>query len=109
MFRRISGSSSMTNIFFMIFLKSGKPHRHGRACAEFAFNLHLPAVQIGTAFHEQQAEPSAGSRSYVAAAMKGFEQLLLIFLWNANPLVTNHAHRFRRLAFNNEMHGRSSL
>jgi hypothetical protein len=81
----------MTNKFFL-FLESGKPHRYRRAFAEFAYNMHLPAVEVGAAFHEQQTKSCARTGPYVAAAMKGLEKLLLIFLRNANPAVTNHAH-----------------
>jgi hypothetical protein len=71
---------------FLTFLKSGKPHRDGRAFAEFAYHLHLPAVEVGAAFHKQQTESRARPSSYVATAMEGFEKLLLIFLRNANLL-----------------------
>ena len=42
--------------------------------------LHLPAVQVGTAFHQQQAQARARASPDIAAAMEGLEQLLLIFL-----------------------------
>ena len=71
--------------------------------------MHLPTVQIGTAFYQQQAESRARTSPHVAAAMKGFEQLLLVLLRNANPLVTNHAHRIRSIALDQEMDGRSRL
>ncbi len=71
--------------FFIISLKGGKPHRDGRAFAEFAYNLHPPAVQVGAAFQEHQTKSRARTSPYVPAAMKGFEKLLLIFLRNANP------------------------
>ena len=96
-------------MFFIISLKSGKPHRDGRAFPEFAYNLHLPAVQVGAAFHEHQTKARARTSPYVAAAMKGFEKLLLIFLRNANPLVANHAHRIGSIALNKEMDCRSRL
>ena len=96
-------------MFFIISLKSGKPHRDGRAFAEFAYNLHLPAVQIDAAFHEHQTKSRARTSPYVAVAMKGFEKLLLIFLRNANPLVANHAHCIGSIALNKEMDCRSRL
>ena len=93
----------------MSFLKSGKSHRYGRALAEFAYHLHPPAVQVGAAFDEHQTKSRARTSPYVAATMKGFEELLLIFLRNANPLVTNHAHGISSMALNQEMDCRSWL
>src|SRR5438477_13206599 len=109
MFRRISGSSSMTNIFFMVRSKHGKPDRHGCAFAKFAVQLHCPAVQVGAAFHQQEAKSRARARPDVAAAMKGAEQMLLILFWNADPLVTNHAHRVTSVPRHKEMHRCSGL
>src|SRR5207249_8447819 len=107
MFRRISGSSSMTKIFFMVRSKKGKPDRHGCALANLAANLHPPAVQFGAAFHQQQAKSCSGTRPDVASAMKGFEQLLLIVLRNANPVVTHDADGVLAIPLHREMHDRS--
>src|SRR5438477_509651 len=109
MFRRISGSSSMTNIFFIVRSKNGNLHRHGCALADLAVELHLPAVQFGAAFHQQQAKARARTCPHVAAAMKGVEHLLLIFFRNANPLVTNHTHCVMPVPRHREMHRRSGL
>src|SRR5437016_14101932 len=109
MFRRISGSSSMTSIFFMVRSKNRKPDRHGCALANLAVELHRPAVQVGAAFHHQEAKARARACPDVAAAMKGFKQLLLIFLRNANPLVMNHTHRVMPVPRHREMHRRSGL
>ena len=91
------------------FLKSGKAHRYGRAFAEFAYHLHPPAVQVGAAFHEQQTKSRPRTGPYIAAAMKGLKKLVLIFLRNADPLVSNYAHCIEPLALNHEMHCRSRL
>src|SRR5436190_14134393 len=91
MFLRISGSSSMTNIFFMILSKKRKLDRDGRAFANLAVHLHLPAVQVGAAFHQKQAQPGAWTRPDVGSAVKGLKQLQLIFVGNANPGVANDA------------------
>src|SRR6185369_452918 len=104
MFRRISGSSSMTNIFFMIPSKNGQSECDGRALADLAVQLQPPTVQIGTALHQQQSEPSAGPRSHIVAAMKGFEQMLLVYFRNTDALVANGADSLPPVRFHCEMH-----
>jgi hypothetical protein len=61
-------------------------------------------VQIGAALYQQQAEPGARPRSNVAATMKGLEQMLLIFLRNADPLVLDGAYCIRPGPLNFEAH-----
>ena len=95
MFLRISGSSSITNIFFIIRSKNGKLDRDCCALAHLTVELHLPAVQFCAAFHQQQAKPRARTGSDVATAMKGLEQSLLIVFRNADSLIANGAHRVR--------------
>src|SRR3954463_3622038 len=92
MFLRISGSSSMTNIFFIISSKHRKLDRHGCSFANSAVHLHRPAVQFGATFHQQQSETCTRPRPYIAAAMEGLEQLLLIGLRNPNAPIANDAH-----------------
>src|SRR5438093_6471157 len=105
MFLRISGSSSITKIFLMAHSKCGKPNRHGRAFAQPALDLDFPAMQVGAALHQQQAKARARARADVAAAMKSAEQMLLVFLGNADPLVANPAHRVASFPRHKEMHG----
>ncbi len=62
-------------------------------------------MQFGAAFHQKQAKPGAWTRSYVAPAMKGFEQSLLICLRNVNSAVTNQAHCVSAIALYRKMHG----
>src|ERR1035441_9075675 len=109
MFLRISSSSSITNIFFMVRSKDRKPDYHGSAFAELAVHLHLSAVQFGAPFHQKQAKAGPGTAPDVASATKGLEQLLLILLRNANPLITKDAHRVRPVSLNHETHRRSGL
>src|SRR5262245_20515062 len=109
MFRRISGSSSITKIFFMAFSKCWQLHRHGRAFAQLALDLHFLAVQGTAALHQQQAESGAGTRSDVAAARKGAEQMLLILLRNAYPLIADHADHVASVLRHKEMHRCSRL
>src|SRR6185436_2555327 len=73
--------------------KNGKSDCHGRALANFAVHLHFSGVEVGAAFDEEQAESGARAGPDVAAAMKGFEQALLVLLRNANAAVTNDADR----------------
>jgi hypothetical protein len=73
MFRRISGSSSITNIFFMVPSKNRQPNCNGGALADSALYQHLPVMQVGTPLHEHQTQSGARTRSHVASAMKGFE------------------------------------
>src|ERR1035438_1505630 len=109
MLRRISGSSSITNIFFMVRSKNGQPDDDGCALANPALHLHLPAVQFGAAFHQQQTETGPGTAPDVAAAAKGLEQLLLILRRNPNPPITNDAYGVRPVPGHREMHRRSRL
>ena len=73
MFRRISGSSSITNIFFMSHSEHGKLDTDGGALADAAAHLHLPAVQVGAAFHQQQAQPGTRAAPHIATPMEGIE------------------------------------
>ena len=109
MFLRISGSSSTINIFFMVPSKNGKAHRHRCAFANPAVQLQLSTVQVNTAPHQKEAESGAGPRSHVAAAVKDLEQVLLIFLRNADPMITNGTHCVTPIPFNRELHRRSRL
>src|SRR5882724_10604666 len=104
MFRRISGSSSMTNIFFMVALKYGKPDRDSCSPANLTIQLDFPAMQFRAAFHEQQAEPGAGPRAHIAAAMKRLEQMLPVRLRNADALVADDTHRIRSVPVDRKMH-----
>ena len=104
MFRRISGSSSMTSIFFMVRAKNGKPYDHRSPFADFTFHLDLPAVQFSAAFYQQQAKPGAGTSSHIAAPMEGLEQLLLIDVGDADPLIANDAYGFSSVAFHCKMY-----
>src|SRR5687767_5978974 len=105
MFLRISGSSSMTRIFFMFVPKDGKSDCHGRALTNFAVHVDLPAVQIGAAFHQKQPQPGARTRANVAAAMKGLEKLLLVLVSDSDPAITHDAYGVRAVALHAEMHG----
>src|ERR1051325_1794635 len=100
MFLRISGSSSMTSIFFMVRSKNGKLDDHSCPFANFAVHLHLPVMQVGAAFHQQQAESGSRTGSYVAPPIKGLKQLLLIVLRNANPPIADDADRVAPVALN---------
>ena len=93
MFRRISGSSSMTSIFFMG-SKNRESNGDGGACTEGALEMDPAAVKFGAAFDQEQAQAGAGSRPDIAAAVKRFEQAILIFLWNADAMIANHADCF---------------
>src|SRR3954447_6075658 len=105
MFRRISGSSSMTNIFFIIHFKNRQIDEHGCALAHFAVYLHRPAVQFGAAFHQQEAKPGTRTGPDISAAVKSLKQLRLIRLGNANSLITNDAYSVMSVPFHREMHG----
>src|SRR3954451_7754357 len=109
MFLRISGSSSITNIFFMIPSKNRQTDGYGCAFPDAAVQLHLPSVQIRAAFHQQQAQPSPRTRPDIAPAMKCLEQLLLILPGDANSAVTNDAHGIGSVPVNPEVHGRARL
>src|SRR5262245_48509505 len=109
MFRRISGSSSMTNIFFMIRSKYRKVDDDSCSFGKLAVEPNLSAVQFGAALDQQQAQPASRARADVAAAMKGFEQLLLICLGDANAAVTNDADGVLAVGFDRDVHGCSRL
>src|ERR1043166_5726164 len=109
MFRRISGSSSMTSIFFMARSKRRKSHRYRRAFAESALDLQFPAVQVGAAFHQQQAKARARARADVAAAVERAEQVLLVLRRYADALVADHAHRVVSFARHVELHRGAGL
>ena len=109
MFLRISGSSSITSILFMVRSKDGKPDYYGCAFAELADHLQLSAVQFGAPFHQNEAKTGPRTASDVAAATKGLKQLPLILLRNANAPITNDAHGVRPVALNRELHRRSGL
>src|SRR5258708_2887298 len=104
MFLRISGSSSMTSIFFMICSEYGKLDEDGCSFADLAVQLHLPAMQFGAAFHQQEAKARAGTGPDVASAMEGLEQLLLVLIGNANPLVANLADCIASVPLAREAH-----
>src|SRR5262245_60802453 len=107
MFRRISGSSSMTKIFLIAPSESGKPYQYRGPFTAFAFQLHARAVQVRATFHQQQAEACARTRSHIASSMKGLEQVLLIFVPDPNSFVTNLAHGVAPVPLDDKMHGGS--
>src|SRR5262245_46052371 len=93
MLRRISGSSSITSIFF---ITSFGEHRQSdgdnSSFAEVARQAELASVQLDAALDQQQAETGSRPAAHVAAPMKGSEQPLLILLRDADPVVLDHAH-----------------
>jgi len=93
----------------MMLSKNGKADRHRGAFANPAVQLQLPTVQVNTASHQKETESGAGPRSHIAAAVKDFEQVLLIFLRNADPLITNGAHCVSPIPFNHKLHRGSWL
>ena len=104
MFLRISGSSSMTRIFFMFVPKDGKSDCHGCALTNPALHVHLSAVQFGAAFHQKQAQAGARTAANVATAMKGLEKLLLVLFSDADPTITHDAYGVRSVTLHGEMH-----
>src|SRR5687767_10837320 len=102
MFLLISGSSSMTRIFFMILSKDGKFDCHGCALTNPAVHVDLSAVQFGAAFHQKEAQPGAWTSPNVATAMKGLEKLLLILFSDSDPAITHDAHGVRPVTLHGE-------
>ena len=96
MLRRISGSSSMTSIFFISWFQNRQPDSYRCAMSDFALNPHLAVVQFHATFYEQQAQSGAGPASDVGAAMKGGKQHLLIVLRNPDSLIANNAQQLQR-------------
>src|SRR5258705_7922845 len=109
MFRLISGSSSITRIFLIIYFKDRKSDRHRGALAEFAAQLHAPVMQFDTAFYQEQAKPGARASPDIASAMEGFEQVLLIFSGNADSPVANDAHCVGPIPLDREQDRRARL
>src|SRR5256885_1424841 len=90
--RRISGSSSITKIFFILLrngwqwlaLKLGRrlgaigqfrqPDGHPGAFTDFAFDVNFSAMQIDAPFDDDQAQTGARAVADVSATMKGREQ-----------------------------------
>src|SRR6185312_14114240 len=102
MFLRISGSSSMTNIFFMVFSKYGKPDRHNCSPANLAVHLEVATMQFRAVLHQQQAKTGAGPCPHVAAAMKCLEQSLMILFRNTDAFVTNNADEIATIPLHRE-------
>jgi hypothetical protein len=51
-------------------------------------------VELGAAFHEEQAEAGAGARANVASAMERFEKLLLILFGNTYTAIGDDTDGF---------------
>lgn len=66
-------------------------------------------MEFDTALYHEQAKSGARPRSHIAAAVERFEQVLLIFGGNADPMVANCAHRIDSLTLYRETNGRSRL
>src|SRR5436305_4525066 len=71
--------------------KQRKRHRDCCAFSDSALKLHVAAMELGAAFHKEQAEAGARAGPDIAAPVKGLEQLLLIAFRNANAAITNYA------------------
>src|SRR6185295_10631734 len=101
MFRRISGSSSITRIFFITrssdlrfatvrcSSKNGEPHSHGRAFADGAFDLDRALVQFNATFDDGQSQPGSRRVADIEAAVKGAEEPFPVRLRNADAAVAN--------------------
>lgn len=66
-------------------------------------------MEFDAAFHEKQSQSGAGACSDVAAAMEGFEQMLLVLVGNADSMVTNGAHGIGGVLLDGKVDGRAAL
>src|SRR5437899_7336976 len=105
MFRRISGSSSITNIFFMNRFEKWKGDDDGCAFANFARESHPAAVQVSAAFHQHQAQSSARAGPHICAAVKRGKEFLLILVRNSNSPVADGTDGLLAVALEHEMNG----
>src|SRR5262245_41999755 len=99
-FRRMSGSSSITRIFFIVHLKEWQSYDYGCAFPQFAFDLKIAMMQLNAPPYQQQTQAGAGSISDVGPTMKSGEKLSLIFFRNPDALIANDTSGIRCLSFN---------
>ena len=91
--RRISGSSSITRIFFIRrtvktfaaeraqqLAEQRDAHRHQGALTEFAFDVDGAAVQFNAAFHNHQTQSGARTLAHIASPVECFKNRRFIGL-----------------------------
>src|SRR6185369_13117400 len=111
-FRRISGSSSIIRIFFMVrfgvgkgggLAEDGQPDGDGGSLTDRALDVDSAAVEFDAAFDDGQAQAGAGDMADVAAAVEGFEQPAEVLFGDSQPMIFNAAERVIPVALDGEL------
>src|SRR5688572_29302675 len=101
-FRRISGSSSITRMVFILKLAGLEQRQgqgHGRSFSNRACDYNLAAMQFDASLHNRQPQAGAWDMADVLAAMESVEQPFQVLLRDADASIANPANCHPSLAF----------
>src|SRR5262249_8527748 len=86
-------------------ISARKTNGYGSSLVEFAGDFDFAAVQLDTAFDNDEAQAGAGTFAYVARAMKGVKEPVTVLLRDANATIFNAQNNFFGILRDEQAHG----